>query len=95
MKKIRPQQYKFEMKGGRLIIHATRWHDLGQYYCVVGDKVTKIYLLYQRPIILYVQPEGKKNKYMKKASSPTDFVNQLEELHNGVDACGHMIPGGQ
>ena len=53
-----------------------------------------IYLLYQRPIILYVQPEEKMKKYMKKpASSPTEFVNQLAALNTGVDACQHTCVG--
>jgi len=79
-----PQTYKFEISGARLIIHVTRWHDLGQYYCVVGDEVKTIYLLYQRPIILFATPEEKLKKHELNApetiKDPHVFADRLNNL---------------
>ena len=86
-----PQTYKFAMKGPRLMIHATRWHDLGQYYCVVAGEVKAIYLLYQRPIILFAAPAKKLDKHNlltpETIEEPSDFANRLNQLSEGFRGC--------
>lgn len=97
-KNTNPQQFKFELNDKGLIIHDTQWHDLGQYYCTTGtgsaEEVKKIYLLYQRPIILYVDTEAKiKDRELDKAiTDPADFVNRLEDAQ-GLSTCwnGRLI----
>ena len=87
MKAEHPNVYKFETKDARLIIHETRWHDLGQYYCVVGGVVKTVYLLYQRPIILFAEPKGKLEKWdLGESTSITDpatFMDRLTKLSEG------------
>ena len=69
------------------MIHATRWHDLGQYYCVVAGEVKAIYLLYQRPIILFAAPAKKLDKHNlltpETIEEPSDFANRLNQLSEG------------
>jgi len=95
-KEKQPQQLKFELTtsfsgaDSRLIIHQGEWHDLGQYYCVSGGEtgdVKAIYLLYQRPQILFAQMESNIKFGLKDPSSiggPLQFVDSLRKLRESA-----------